>query len=315
MIRTLEDPVSIFEPVYECIGATVPSMTNALQEPRVTSSASRAVSVAQMLECSEMFPSDRTPANPNEHGQTVGRIDVDNWDQHWTEYGEAAEMGPTPRYRRAIVFDLLGALPTDARFLDIGSGTGEFAEEFHRRNPKVSYLGLELSAAGVHASQRRVPGVQFLQRNLLEDQPAVPFQATHALCSEVLEHLEDPARLLRNAYPYMADGCRIVVTVPGGVKHAFYEEIGHRKHYSATELRALLESAGLEVELATGMGFPFFDVFQMLIRLRGNALKGDITGKPSLLVRVGSVVFNTLFRFNSRSSGWQTVAVARLRRG
>jgi 2-polyprenyl-3-methyl-5-hydroxy-6-metoxy-1,4-benzoquinol methylase len=36
------------------------------------------------------------------------------------------------------------------------------------------------------------------------------------VCSEVLEHVDRPRELLANAAAYLAPGCRLVVTVPGG---------------------------------------------------------------------------------------------------
>src|SRR5262249_7683225 len=143
---------------------------------------------------------------------------ADNWDQHWQDFGASAEKGPGPKYRRRLMFKLLGvgAPGVGVRMLEIGSGTGEFAEEFCRRYPRSRYLGLEPSRTGVEVSSRRVPAATFLQRDLLQPVRAeeVPdFGATHAICSEVLEHVDEPVVLLRNASRYMAPGCKLVVTV------------------------------------------------------------------------------------------------------
>ncbi len=83
--------------------------------------------------------------------------DVDDWNQHWEDFGASSEMGPTPKYRRRLIFRLLGigGEGESVRMLEIGSGTGEFAEEFCRRYPRSRYLGLELSAVGVETAARR----------------------------------------------------------------------------------------------------------------------------------------------------------------
>ena len=68
--------------------------------------------------------------------------------------------------------------------------------------------------------RRRLPEALFLQRDLIagNDDPAEHRGfATHAVCSEVLEHVDDPGPASpATRGPYMADGCRLVVTVPGG---------------------------------------------------------------------------------------------------
>jgi len=243
----------------------------------------------------------------------------DNWDRHWTDFSEASQMGPTTRWRSRIVLELLG-IPEDegaARMLEIGSGRGEFAEAFAGRYPRAAFLGVELSATGVELASTRVCGAQFVQRDLLA--PAQPnhtagFHATHALCYEVLEHVDDPALLMHHAAEYMEPGCRLVVTLPGGPWNAFYRHIGHRRHYTPGELRKLLEGCGFEVEMCRGEGFPFFNLYRLLLTLRGEKLIADVSGPPGPLVQLGSAIFDRLFRLNfGRRWGWQTVAVARYR--
>jgi trans-aconitate methyltransferase len=213
---------------------------------------------------------------------------ADDWDQHWAELGSVAEIGPTPRYRRRLIFKLmrLGGQGESARMLEIGSGTGEFAESFLERYPSSTYLGLELSRVGVELSARRVPAARFLQRDLL--QPAGPndftdFRATHALCTEVLGHLEQPAILLENASAYMVPECQLIVIVPGGPMKVFYRHIGHRRHYRPAEMQALLEGSGFGVDRTYGAGLPFFNLFRLFLTWRGDKFLSSVTGPPSLV--------------------------------
>jgi 2-polyprenyl-3-methyl-5-hydroxy-6-metoxy-1,4-benzoquinol methylase len=134
----------------------------------------------------------------------------DDWDQHWKEYSQTAEENPAQNYRRAMVLSFLGGSSPDTvmRVLDIGSGQGDMAADVRAHFPTAEVMGLELSQAGVEISRRKVPGARFVQRNLLETMVPPENQrhwATHAICMEVLEHLEDPAALLRNAREYMAE--------------------------------------------------------------------------------------------------------------
>jgi len=228
-------------------------------------------------------------------------------------------VSPATRYRRRLALRLLVEHQSgdSVRLLEIGSGAGQFAKEYLAAAPRAQVLGLELSRTGVDIASRRVPAARFLQRDLLTPaapDDAVDFRATHALCSDVLEHLDDPALLLRHAAAYMAPGCQLVVTVPGGWYSAFYGHIGHRRHYTPAELAALLETAGFTVERAYAAGFPFFNLYRMLVTLRGPALIAQAARAPSLLMRASGAVFNALFHLNLMHPwGWQTVAVARYR--
>jgi SAM-dependent methyltransferase len=201
-----------------------------------------------------------------------------------------------------------------ARVVEFGSGTGEFADEFCRRYPGAAYLGLDLSQTGVEISRRRVPGGNFFQRDLLQPRDSDPwfgFRATHAICSEVLEHLDEPRVFLRSALAYLSPGCKLIVTVPSGPMCAFYQVIGHRRHYTSREMSGLLQSAGFRIEKAYDAGFPFFNLFRLFISWRGDKLMESIAGPPSPAVRIASWLLDLLFRLNLKRWGWQTVVVAR----
>jgi SAM-dependent methyltransferase len=251
---------------------------------------------------------------------TVAR---DDWNRHWDEYHASAEENPAQSYRRALIFSLLGlsGSGSGARILDVGSGQGDMISAVEHQYPEARLLGLELSQSGVALSSRKVPRARFLQRDLL--QPGEPIEefrgwATHAICSEVIEHVDDPELLLRNAQPYMAKGCRLVLTAPGGPMSAFDRHIGHRTHWRPQTVRRVLADAGYDVELATGMGFPFFNLYRCVVILRGKKLIEDVSTSPSgstsAAARAAMAVFNKLIRINLNSSrtGWQMTALARV---
>jgi hypothetical protein len=98
----------------------------------------------------------------------------------------------------------------------------------------------------------------------------------------------------------------------------FDRHIGHRRHYSAAGLRALLGEAGFDMEAASGAGFPFFNLYRPAVIMRGRRLVEDFaggTGSESRLARGAMVLFDALFRLNlpRGNRGWQTVALARWR--
>jgi SAM-dependent methyltransferase len=247
----------------------------------------------------------------------------DNWDRHWQEYSETAEQNPAQNYRRELILSLLGVQDQGkgARIMDIGSGQGDMAAVIHSRFPAAQILGLELSQSGVEISRRKVPGARFVQRNLL-DETGIPREqqawATHAVCSEVIEHLDDPAVLLKNARAYMAAGCSLILTAPGGPMSAFDKHIGHRKHWRGEDIETLLQNAGYEPERVTGVGFPFFNLYRCLVILRGEKLISDVSAGPTRrspwTARAAMSVFHLLIRPNLNSSrwGWQMIARARV---
>ena len=252
----------------------------------------------------------------------------DEWDKHWALYGAPATGNPANNYRHRLVMKLLGQPGAGDVVLDIGSGQGELALLLKRRFPAATVRGIEYSAEGVARAQAAAAGaglaIDFAQRDLLVPATLEPEDrgaARYGVCSEVLEHVDDPSLLLRNAAQYLAPGCRLVVTVPGGPRSAFDRHIGHRQHFAPAGLRQLLEGAGFEVERVARAGFPFFNLYRLAVIARGRRLIADLErtgnedGDEGGAQGAVLAFFDKAFRYNVESSpfGWQMVAVGRLR--
>jgi SAM-dependent methyltransferase len=251
---------------------------------------------------------------------------TDDWEAHWSSYADSNAANPAQAYRRMLIFKALAlsSAPGPVRLLELGSGQGDFARDVLAVRPDAELVGLDLAATGVEIAQRKVPGAAFFQQDFTRP-IAIPDRyrgwATHAVCSEVLEHLDDPAAALRNVRALLAPGGKLVVTVPAGPMSAFDRHIGHRAHFSPQRLDGTLRAAGLEVDDLRGAGFPFFNVYRLVVIARGQALIQDAAGQGQgeagrplpLAARAAMHAFSWLFRLNSEVGrrGWQLVAVAR----
>jgi SAM-dependent methyltransferase len=241
---------------------------------------------------------------------------ADDWDVHWGEYASTAEDNPAQRFRRTLIFERLAEGGWPARLFDIGAGQGDLLANARMQWPDARLAGVELSAVGVAVAAQRAPDARVIQANLLyETIPEVGLDgwATHAVCSEVLEHVDEPAVLLRNARVFLAPGCRVVVTVPGGPRSAFDRHIGHRRHYDRRSLAAVLTAAGLTRVDVQAAGFPVFNLYKLVVILRGKRLIADArkfgsSSGAALAMRM----FNRLFALARRRGrfGWQLVATA-----
>jgi len=244
--------------------------------------------------------------------------DTDDWNRHWSSYAASNALNPAQAYRRMLIFRALGLSSNSSaqtRLLELGCGQGEFSSELKQRHPDLQLLGVDLSHTGVGIAQSRVPSGAFFQQDLL--QPiALPEKyrgwATHAVCSEVLEHLDDPLTALRHVRTLLAPGARLVITVPAGPMSAFDKHIGHRRHFTPERLRQLLLDAGLQVESLNGAGFPFFNLYRLTVVARGKKLIDDAGGALPASARAAIWAFTKLFRLNRIETlrGWQLVAVA-----
>jgi SAM-dependent methyltransferase len=245
----------------------------------------------------------------------------DDWDAHWNDYATAASQNPAQDMRHNIIGDLLAASPCDGgrRIFDIGSGQGDLIQKLEERFPDADFLGVELSESGVEISRRKARSAKFLVADLARDSTKIPEHegwATEAVCSEVLEHLDDPEDFLKKIRKYLEFNARLIVTVPGGPMSAFDSHIGHRQHFTKSSIGNILEKSGFEIERIYLAGFPFFNLYRLIVIARGEKLASDVSrGSSGLSSKIAAIfmrAFGILFHFNLDSPfGWQVIAVAR----
>ncbi len=116
----------------------------------------------------------------------------------------------SPSVKRRRIRQAVHRLRPGDRVLDLGSGLGEIVTHLPEG---VTYLGVERDPYMVESCRRRYPGWTFLRGDILADPlPGGPWDAVLLLA--VLEHLADPAGLLRRAGSVLAPGGRVVATTP-----------------------------------------------------------------------------------------------------
>ncbi len=246
----------------------------------------------------------------------------DDWSEHWEAYAKSASENPAQKMRHDIVLKSLPNCTTNpGLLLDIGSGQGDFLCKAVASRIAKKYVGFELSESGVRISRAKVPQAEFVQVNLFSptvDATRFIGQGDVAICSDVIEHVDDPEEFCRLIKAYLKPGAYLLLTVPGGPMSDFDRHIGHRTHFDRVTINRLLTGAGFNVEKVFLAGFPFFNLYRMMVILRGKRLISDVetnTEKSAsgFLASLMMRIFNILFRLNLRNSrfGWQVFAVAR----
>ena len=127
------------------------------------------------------------------------------------EYNRIADI----KRLEIITKTLTEQLPSDAAILDVGCGNGIISRGIGSKGFNV--LGIDVSAKAVEKARElnRLPNVKFeviSAEQLVSD--GKKYQGV--ICSEVLEHLNHPEKLLYTLYQSLADDGILIVTVPNG---------------------------------------------------------------------------------------------------
>jgi len=246
----------------------------------------------------------------------------DNWSDHWLAYSDTASQNPAQDLRHRIILTTLERISSSiGLLLDIGSGQGDFLQKVSTHRLARELVGFELSKTGVNIAKDKVPEGNFFQVDMFNPPEEINkyFNSSDVVvCSDVIEHVDDPQEFLLRVRSFLKIGGYLLVTVPGGPMSAFDHHIGHRIHYDKLKIRQVLEEAGFSVVKIQLAGFPFFNLYRLAIILRGKKLISDVStepgeDKPNTVALFVMSIFGMLFKFNLSDFplGWQVFAIAR----
>jgi 2-polyprenyl-3-methyl-5-hydroxy-6-metoxy-1,4-benzoquinol methylase len=139
-----------------------------------------------------------------------------------------------------------------ARVLEIGAGIGNITTWLL---PRDLYVASDINPHYLDYLRNLSLGKPYLQidRIDLEDESCfTPWleKFDTVVCLNVLEHVRDPLRALRNMASVLRPGGRVVLYVPQG-QHLYSsldEVLGHRTRYSRDMLAEELKTTGFEIE-------------------------------------------------------------------
>lgn len=150
---------------------------------------------------------------------------------------------------RAARIDAFAARANGRRLLDVGAGIGVFPASMLDRGWSVEAIELDTRTAEHLRETLRIPAhtddLKTLTARGIGSFDAIIF-------NKVIEHVDDPAAILRDAVPLMAEGGFIYVEVPdvaaavdGPAREEFFIE--HLHVFSPASLIMTVEKAGLDV--------------------------------------------------------------------
>jgi SAM-dependent methyltransferase len=176
---------------------------------------------------------------------------------------------------------------------EVGAGWGGLAQVFSR-DPGYRYTGFEPSAA--RAAFCRARG--FDVREGLFDAPAPPDWADAFVFDNVLEHVEDPRRLVRDAAASLRPGGALIVIVPNRHDLRRFHPAWRRRHYwqphchinyfSRADLQRLFAPHGMKVRF---FGFEavggFSDDLDLLPRVVADRMGLHLLGLNAYALKPG----------------------------
>lgn len=156
------------------------------------------------------------------------------------------------RYNAWICERAQGAI--GERVLEVGSGIGNLVSEVLSRSHVKSLVATDLRATSLSVLRDRFGHDERLATEVWNAEDPAPRSLVDnkfdtVICSNVLEHISDHERALRNIKEILKPGGKLVLLVPSNpsIYSGLDEELGHFRRYTSEELRRVLDVAGFNV--------------------------------------------------------------------
>jgi len=174
----------------------------------------------------------------------------------------AAPLRPRPWFMNGLKLRYLldDLAPVHGKVLDVGCGAGQVAKAVKRERPDLEVLGCDVSRAAIAAASGSPQGVDF-RLSTAERLPFADGELDFVWIFDVLEHVDDPERVLREVARVLKPGGGFHIVLPlEGQPRTLYRLVGtgtrwtakvrhggHIQIFSAERFRAMAAECGLPV--------------------------------------------------------------------
>ena len=179
-----------------------------------------------------------------------------------------------------------------AKLLDVGCGTGDFAQHLSDDGSLV-VTGSEIYLKGLQIAQKRQPHIEFIQYDVTEGILDRTYDIITAF--DVFEHIEQDVEGMGNVHQMLTEDGVFILSVP---QHKFLwsrldEIVCHKRRYSRSEMLTKLHETGFTPVRVTSHVFTLFPLMylsRLLDKVKPNHAAGDDTDALSDRVTFSNAV-------------------------
>jgi len=194
-----------------------------------------------------------------------------HWSNGMTEFiAEASKTHFIDRYNRTLALE--GIMPklshAGATYIDLGCSSGYMLEDAATAFPQAMLFGSDYFGSGLVQCHNALPNIPLLQMDVT--QCPLPDNSFDAItCLNVLEHIPDDVKALKELYRLIRPEGRLVITVPMSPQlYDMTDEVHfHCRRYGWKELHEKVTQTGFKILFMNYFGVFVYPPFYLQKRL------------------------------------------------
>jgi SAM-dependent methyltransferase len=190
---------------------------------------------------------------------------ADSYDEQWNRLHDCIQLNTGARHRRRLLEETLKQTNlTQPMVIDAGCLLGFNVSAIISALPDSKITGIDFSATAIEGATRRFPSHHWNVINL--NSPSELFSADVVVCTEVVEHVDDPMLLLQNLNAMVRREGFLVLTTQSGKINRTEKIVGHLQHFKINQLEESLCQMDYQIQGSTTWGWPGY----VIIKYVGN---------------------------------------------
>ena len=170
-----------------------------------------------------------------------------SYDEFYEEFFEEKDtesylLDARMRVRRDTILNYLEKFPSGSKILDVGCGLGDVLEQLPGH---FELYGVDYAQSNVEYASKRLEGKAVIQQGSIYNLPYENQSFDICLCLEVLEHIEDDLKAVKEISRVTRKGGILIAAVPYTFYWKSYKKLlGHFRHYTRESFTNLLLQNG-----------------------------------------------------------------------
>lgn len=224
----------------------------------------------------------------------------DLWKKAWKE---TTETGPSCRTRFRIMLRLFRKHGLSGSILDVGCGDGNFLSRLAEQKKGFELYGFDISDEAIRLAKRKKFISDLFVGDLLKKETLPRKRFDVVVCSEVLEHIDDYKKALKNISGLVKRDGKLIVTVPHSMRY-WTEHDRYAMHFRRFEKKELdrdIKNLGFSVLESFAWGSFLYNIYYFFLEKAGP--KRVMEEKPGMIKKILSAVIYHVLKIDDLFAG------------